>query len=153
MWPVGHFEVLGLSCFRGHFVLLDCGHCYCSGGRSNVYVYMCICIYVYIYMYVCIYVYMYICIYVYMYICIYVYMYICIYVYMYICIYVYMYICICICILCITRPRILGHSFIPNPPRLQQTLKKQHWVRGILDALNALVGFEIPGGILCGQME
>ena len=35
MWPVGHFEVLGLSCFRGHFVLLDCGHCYCSGGRSK----------------------------------------------------------------------------------------------------------------------
>ena len=38
MWPVGHFEVLGLSCFRGHFVLLDCGHCYCSGGRSKVYI-------------------------------------------------------------------------------------------------------------------
>ena len=37
MRPVGHFEVLGLSCFRGHFVLLDCGHCYCSGGRSKVY--------------------------------------------------------------------------------------------------------------------
>ena len=37
MWPVGHFEVLGLSCFRGHFVLLDCGHCYCSGGRSKSY--------------------------------------------------------------------------------------------------------------------
>ena len=37
MWPVGHLEFLGLSCFRGHFVLLDCGHCYCSGGRSKVY--------------------------------------------------------------------------------------------------------------------
>ena len=37
MWPVGHFEVLGLSFFRDHFVLLDCGHCYCFGGRSNLY--------------------------------------------------------------------------------------------------------------------
>ena len=38
MWPVGHFEVLGLSCFRGRFVLLDCGHCYCSRGKSNIYI-------------------------------------------------------------------------------------------------------------------
>ena len=33
MRPAGHFEALELSFFRAHFVLLDCGHCYCAGGR------------------------------------------------------------------------------------------------------------------------
>ena len=38
MWPVGHFEVIGLNFFRGDFVLLDCGHCYCSGGVDQTYI-------------------------------------------------------------------------------------------------------------------
>ena len=37
MRPAGHFEALELSFFRAHFVLLDCGHCYCAGGRLNIY--------------------------------------------------------------------------------------------------------------------
>ena len=37
MRPAGHFEALELSFFRAHFVLLDCGHCYCAGGRLKIY--------------------------------------------------------------------------------------------------------------------